>query len=133
MTISNSFINLPLERKEEIRDIAIHTNKMVTSYFYDKNSCIPNWNYKLEKAYAFFKKYYSFELTNEEKNVFYLYILFPDDEYFSELILNYEKQYDRIASLFNLNSGVVRLRYLLQKNITIEKAHADLEHKKTMN
>lgn len=133
MKISSNFKNLPTGRKEEIRDIAISISFQVNEYYLVNNYVFDLYQ-KLAKAYSMFQKYYKRNLTEEEISVFCLYVLFPNDNRFMEMIQKYKKDYQKIANLYSVSEVVVRLRYLLQKCISLEKELDDINaNKKTMS
>ena len=133
MTINNSFMNIPLERKEEIRDVAISMNAIVSDYFSTFRKYI-SIEERVNKGYTLYRKYYKSSLTEAEKNIFYLYLIFPDDNYFYDLIKRYNYDYQQIGVIYNVPGQIVKARNALQKNIMIERSFADFKtKKKTMN
>lgn len=134
MVINYNFVNLSLDKKEEIRDIAISLSNIVNNYFCFHKYKKFDIEDRLYRAYALYKEYYKDRLTNEEKSVFYLYALIPNDDYFMKLINKYNKNYEELAKLFSVKPKIIKLRYILQNNIRIER---DLENanskKKTIN
>lgn len=128
MVFSNSFTKMPLERKEELRDMAIYVHgyllESMNARFY-KRGYHPCASQKVNDAYSIFKRVYNSELSSDEMNVFSLYVLFPDDNYLDNMIEKYGKNFEKIATFFNVNSSVVKLRYLLQKNIAAEKKYQE--------
>ena len=134
MVISNGFKNVSLSRKMEIIEMAKYIHDVVNSYFFNNGAYVPNWEHKLYKSYVFFKKYYKCELTEDEKSVFYLYIIFPNDEFFLELVTRYNQDFERVSSMFNVAAGIARLRYSLYRDIVLDKEIEEvLTKKKAMN
>lgn len=114
------FFSVPTERKVAVKEIAIEIERLVKVYYSTKTNYFPSISEKLDKAYALYRRKYEKDLTNEEKSIFFLYILFPNDEYFDELIMRYDKDFKRISMLYAINQIVVKMRYLLENNIKLE-------------
>jgi len=114
------FLDMDLDKKLEIREQAIYINSIVVNFFSAKGSCY-TYSQKIDKAYAFFKKQYNKDLNDDEKTIFSLYIIFPDDDYFESLIVKYNKDFEKVASFYNINARIVKMRHLLQKNIYKEE------------
>lgn len=130
MLISSNFKKLSLERKEEVKDMALAMNNAVNNYYYDHKKYKYDAYLKLSKAYYFLQRYYKTTLTDEEKSVFYLYILFPNDDYFMELVERHEKDFKKIGNIYQVSDGVVKLRYILQKSMMIERQLEEVVSKK---
>jgi len=133
MKVSSNFKKLSQERKEEIRDIAISMNNVVSDYYFGSKFAL-SLHQKLSKAYSFFQKYYKTNLTEEEKSVFYLYVLFPNDNLFMNMIEKYENDYEKLSSIYCVSENIIKLRYHLQKNIMRQREINEIkEKKKVMN
>lgn len=118
-------LNLPLERKEEIRDIAIKVKNTFYNYMDDHPLASNKLSCVLSKTYSIYKQKYGDNLSKEEKTVFHLYILLPNDEIFNDYIQKYEKNFEQIGMFFNVPTAIVKLRYYLQKNINSEKTYEE--------
>jgi len=130
MIISSSFKKLSLERKEEIRDFAININNIINDYRMHSRYGM-NLYQKLSKSYSLFQKYYRSNLTEEEKSVFYLYITFPNDICFEEMINKNKCDFKKISEICLVPENVVKMRYFLQKLIAKEKEEI-ISKKKTI-
>lgn len=124
------FLQIELERKEIIKEMAIYIYQTVTRYISSKEHYSADNSYKLSNAYYCFQKFYKQELNNDEKNIFYLYILFPNDDYFSSLLEKFSYDYVKIGKLFGINNKIIRMRYMLQKNMIDEKEELNKNLKK---
>lgn len=126
--VADAMFDLPLERKLEVKEIAMRMHTIVNKYFLLKRNFNVETTFKLDKAYILYKNEGGEHLTTAEQSLFYLYILFPDDEAFTELLECNENDYNKIAKLQCLNPAIIRLRYYIQKNMTAEKeAQAKLQ------
>lgn len=111
---SISISNVDRERKLEIQERAKNVIEIIKRYN------IENWysiDYKLDRCARLCRDLFDDNMNEHEKSIFYLYVLFPDDIKFMNLIEQYEKNATKIAKVYNLNKDVVRLRYKLYKSV----------------
>lgn len=66
---------------------------------------------KISKACYFYEKKYNEILNVRESTILSLYMIFPDDDKFMNMLNNYNYDFNKVAKLYSLNGTVVRLRY----------------------
>lgn len=111
---SISISNVDRERKLEIQGRAKNIIEIIKKYN------IENWysiDYKLDRCTRLYRDLFDDNMNEHEKSIFYLYVLFPDDIKFMNLIEQYEKNATKIAKVYNLNKDIVKLRYKLYKSV----------------
>lgn len=117
--LTKNILSIDYDRRCLIIERAKNVSIMLHNYLVSKD--IYNnmgLNYKLEKAYAFYKKTYDHEyLTEDELTIFYLYVVFPNDKDFVKLIDDHHSSYTTIAKLYNVTESFIKLRYVSYINM----------------
>ena len=58
-----------------------------------------------------YEKKYKESLSIRELTILSLYMIFPDDDKFMNMLYNYNYDFNKVAKLYSVNGTVVRLRY----------------------
>ena len=130
--LTKNILSIEYSRRCELIEKAENISAMLHKYLEDKG--IYNnmgLNYKLEKAYSFYKKTYNHETLNEDElTILYLYVIFPNDDEFIKIIDGYSSSFSTIAKFYNVNESFIKLRYANLINMKrIKKQIKTLEKK----
>ena len=85
--LSTNILSLDYERRLEIIERAKDIKCKLDDYINSKSLYnMHGFNFKLEKSYAIYKKIYNEELTIDEQTILSLYVIFPSDRKFLQLL-----------------------------------------------
>lgn len=99
-------------RRKEIIERTLEVKNRIDFENLHKGRYLSMGEYKLEKSYSLYVKLFKDYLNADEKTILYLYLIFPDDKKFIDILLKYDKDYKRISHLFGVSENFVKLRHL---------------------
>lgn len=115
--ITYNISSIEYDRRKEI----IGRAKEIKSRFDYRNkhrgTFIDSIDYKFEKSYSTYIKMYKDYLNSDEKTILYLYLIFPNDIIFLDLLRKYNKDYEKIGTLYGVSGNFVRLRHFNLANM----------------
>ena len=65
----------------------------------------------IRSSRQYYEKKYKESLSIRELTILSLYMIFPDDDKFMNMLYNYNYDFNKVAKLYSINCTVVRLRY----------------------
>lgn len=90
------------------KKVLIQRAKEVKSMIYNSNLSLDGI---ISKGYYLYEKKYKESLSIRELTILSLYMIFPNDDKFMNMLYNYNYDFNKVAKLYSVNCTVVRLRY----------------------
>ena len=124
--ISTNILYLDYSRKKEIIERTKEVKSILDEFLNMKNLYNRlGFNFKLEKSYSIYKRIFNEELTVDERTILYLYVIFPSDIKFLQLLKNNENNFSKLAQLNDVPVGFVKLRYNNLKDMLNQKKYLE--------
>lgn len=128
--ITCNIFSIDYDRRKEIIEKTINIKSRIDYENSHKGSYVDGIHYRLERASYLYSKLFKEYLNNDEKTILYLYLVFPDDKDFVNLLIRYNKDYLKIGELYGVSSSFVRLRHFNLVNMnSIKKTIRTLQIK----
>lgn len=120
--ISYNLDSVNYERKKELIERSKIVKERVDKYISFKHpKNLFGVEFILNRSTLTYKNIYHEYLTDEEKTILYLYIIFSSDHEFMKNINKYESDYKKIGLLYGVPEKLVKLRYLCLIKMQQEK------------
>lgn len=124
--ISYNFDDVDYERKKEIIERSKIVKDRVDKYISFKHpKNLFGVDFILNRSTLTYKNIYHEYLSDIEKTILYLYIIFPSDHEFMLNIYKHKNDYNKIGLLYGVPEKFVKLRYLCL--IKMEKEKKELK------
>ena len=128
---SKNISNIEYNRRKELIERSTKIIKLI-----ENNRTRSNYSngleWKLSKAKSLYWLKYNENLTIEELTLVYLYVTFPNDDDFINLLKKHDNNFIKVANVYGVSASFVKLRYTNLLFMEMNKLK-DMSNHKEMN